>query len=209
MGKPVVGISVFICSLLASTFFCNADGPATKSAAPQVPRLFPFSPLRVAQRILGKRVNGLYVRCEYVGKNLALVRLEDTPWRKGEKKRVHYFFRAVVDTNNEQVLSIAGDYQAAELENIDAARPKGTLKAAEALAAAAKSLKDDGFTYPPPSDVDIDLVGGRYYVIRYPDPDPQRGNGNLNPIYSARLIVDAVSGKLEEMRLGDEGVIDP
>jgi hypothetical protein len=182
--------------------------PATGPAQTQPAQKEEISPAVLVSKLLGKRFDADLIREEAVSPRYTLVRVEGNAYKESSHGRPPVLLRITVDTKTGELRELRGDYVESEADLIDRRRPDGTITAEKAIDIVRDDLRRDGF-HPafPPSHVDIDLVAGQYYIIRFPNRMPQapRQLGDLGDNYFLRVVVEASSGRILDESMGDGG----
>lgn len=161
---------------------------------------------RSVARLFQNRFDPYEAMEEPISPRYSLVRLKTNPYHDSADGRVRFVLRITVDTETGELAEVRGEYAANEMEQIDRRRPPGIITAGKAIEIVSDGLRHQGVNPEvPPSRIDIDLVAGRYYVIRLPNRMPQapRKLGDLNPDYFMRLVVDGKSGAILHSATGD------
>ena len=109
--------------------------------------------------------------------------------------------RVVIDTSLNKVVNVWGDYREDEIDHLNSIANEGVIRAEEAIELAfqyaTRGAKDPSKFKP--SRRQIDLVGGRYWVIYFPVQLPK---GRIGPGYRVRVTVDGVERKALGLTLG-------
>jgi len=163
-----------------------------------------FSPKAVVEKLLNHKVKAGGIFCDEVSAGFIVIRMADVDSLKPDSTRLHFSLRLTLNTVTSEIVDVRHeDYLPGELQRVGALRKKGVLAPEAVFAIVSDFIQPkNGFTkYPPPSEIDVDLVAGRYYVVRFPNP-PYRAPGDLTPFYAARVFVDGLTGRILRICLG-------